>query len=147
MRIIEPLTDAERVRFVASARSLVGTPFKHRGRTARGLDCVGMVAHALASVGRTVEDRKGYGRDPSRDGLRDVVRAHFGEPAEGMQAGDIALMRWYRDGGDDMFNHVAIIGDYYLGGFSLIHAFAAVGSVIEHRLADPWPRRIVEVYR
>lgn len=149
MRIITPLTDDERIRFVATARSMVGVPFKHRGRNERGLDCVGLVAHALASVGRTVMDRKGYGRDPVKDGLRDVLIAHNGDPLppSEMQVGDTVLMRWHRDGDTDLFNHVAIVGDYYLGGFSLIHALQSNRAVIEHRLADPWPRRIVEVYR
>lgn len=145
--MIEPLTDAERVQFVAAARSVVGGKFKHRGRTPSGFDCVGLVAYALAAVGRSVEDRKGYGRDPSKDGLREVLMAHYGEPAEGMQVGDVALMRWHTDNGVDLFNHVAIIGDYYLGGFSLIHALAINCAVVEHRLAEHWPQRIVEVYR
>lgn len=147
MRHVAPLTDAERVRFIACARSMVGTPFKHRGRTANGLDCVGLVAYALADVGRAVADRKGYGRDPVKDGLRDVLIAHFGEPAEGMQAGDVVLMRWHREGGTDLFNHVGIVGDYPHGGFSLIHALRQNDHVVEHRIDDRWQRRIVEAYR
>lgn len=147
MRLIEPLTDAERVQFVAAARSMVGKPFKHQGRALHGVDCVGLVSYALAAVGRTVEDRRDYGRNPIRDGLRGVLMAHYGAPADGMQVGDVALMRWLTNNGVDLFNHVAIIGDYYLGGFSLIHALAINGAVVEHRLAEHWPQRIVEVYR
>ena len=144
-RLVAPLSAVERTGFLAAVRAKVGTPFGHRGR-GRKLDCVGLVAVGLQAVGREIEDRDHYGRDPVRDGLRDVLVAHFGEPVSDMQPGDVVLMRWHEDG-VPLFNHVAIVADYYLGGLSLIHALAQDKRVIETRLADPWPRRIVEVYR
>ena len=146
-RLVEPLTDAERVEFIAEARTYLRVPFRHTGRSRRGVDCVGLVAVALAAVGRAVADRRDYGRDPVRDGLRDVVRAHFGEPVSDTQPGDVALMRWHEPNGVQLFCHVGILTPYRFGGLSLLHAHAANKQVVEHRLADPWPRRIVEVYR
>lgn len=147
-RLVAPLDDAERAAFIAEARSYLRTPFRHTGRSRRGVDCVGLVAVALAAVGRDVADRRDYGRDPVRDGLRDVLVEHFGEPIDGeAQPGDVALMRWHRDGAVDLFNHVGILTAYPLGGLALLHALSSNREVVEHRLADPWPRRIVEVWR
>src|SRR5690606_32858219 len=154
MRLVEPLSDTERARFITAARSLLRTPFRHTGRTPRGVDCVGLVVVALQAVGREVSDRRDYGRNPVRDGLRDVLVAHFGEPVwrqgeavDTTQPGDIALMRWHEPNGVRLFCHVGILTSYPLGGHALLHALHAHQRVVEHRLADPWARPIVQAYR
>jgi cell wall-associated NlpC family hydrolase len=129
---------------VAAVRRLVGTPFKHRGRDERGIDCIGVVRFGLVAAGRDPADYRLYGREPEPDGerLRGVLRDHFGEPVSDLQPGDVVLMRWH-----NLPNHVAVVGDYYLGGLSLIHALAQERRVVEQRLAGLWPKRIVEGYR
>lgn len=155
-RLIAPLSAEERTAFIAAARAFLTAGegggrvrFRHRGRSLRGVDCVGLVACGLAAVGRFVEDRATYGRDPVRDGLREVCVAHFGDPVPvaDMQPGDVVLMRWHEQGGAQLFCHVAIVTEYPLGGLALLHSLASNKEVVEHRLADPWPRRIVEAYR
>ena len=142
-RLVAPLTAEESAAFIAAARRLAGTPFKHRGRSERGVDCLGLVKVALDAVGRETADERLYGREPEPEGLRlrAALREHFGAPVP-LQAGCVVLMRWHA-----LPNHVAIVGDYVHGGLSLIHALASEGRVVETRLADPWPRRIVEGYR
>ena len=141
-RLVTPLSAAERDGFIAAARALVGTPFRHRGRSPAGADCLGLVRLALQAVGRDAADERLYGREPEPEGLklRAALREHFGDPVP-MAAGCVVLMRWA-----SLPNHVGILGRYPLGGLSLIHALAQEGRVIETRLADPWPRRIVEAY-
>ena len=143
MRIVEPLTDAERAGFIAAARDLVGVPFRHRGRSLRGVDCVGAVALALASVGRSVQDRPHYGRNPANDGLREVCRAHFGDPVAELRAGDVALMAW----GNREPNHVGVLFDHPNGGLAMVHALAQNQRVIAHRLEAVHFARILEGYR
>lgn len=142
------LTAKKRLAVIAAARALVDTPFLHRGRSERGIDCLGLVVVALASVGVTTADKRLYGRSPEPEGeeLRRVIVEHFGEPTwskdqpiETLKPGTLVTLQWH-----GRPNHVAFVGDYLLGGLSLIHADALVGRVVEHRLADPWPRRIVE---
>ena len=149
MRIIPPLTDAERAGFIAAARDLVGVPFRHRGRSLRGVDCVGAVALALASVGRSVQDRPHYGRNPVNDGLREVCRAHFGDPipVADMRAGDIPLMAWHADVRNREPNHVGILFDHPNGGLAMVHALAQNQRVIAHRLEAVHFARILEAYR
>lgn len=155
MRLIAPLTAGEVPVVIAAARSLLTAcdgkrvPFKHRGRSVRGIDCIGLVAYAFAAVGREIRDRRDYGRDPVRDGLRAELVAHLGDPIpkDQMRPGDVLLMRWHQQGSTRLFNHVALVTDYPLGGLAVIHALQANGTVVEHRYASPWDRRTVEVFR
>jgi cell wall-associated NlpC family hydrolase len=144
MRLVEPLNAAERAALVAHARSLVGVPFKHRGRSRDGIDCVGLVQVCLQAVGRETQDDLTYPRIPvpGLPALRDALIRHFGEPVKTLAPGDVVAMRWTGD-----LSHVAIVGDYPYGGLSVIHALALDRRVVETRLADPWPRRIAGIWR
>jgi cell wall-associated NlpC family hydrolase len=146
--MIAPLTHDERMRFIAAARGLVGTPFRHRGRSLRGIDCVGLVALALHAVEREVTDRRSYGRNPANDGLREVCEAHFGPPiTDAPQAGDVPLFAWWDDVRNRTPNHVGILFDHPNGGLAVVHALAQNKRVIEHGLDDDARKRIVAVYR
>lgn len=128
---------------VAEARSWIGTKWRHRGRTRFGIDCIGLIVHAVAAGGIQMRDRRDYGREPWKDGLQRELFEHFGEPVMDMQPGDVALMRWHNQDGPA---HVGIIGDYCHGGLSLIHSYSLT-SVCEHVIDDEWRARIVEVFR
>ena len=148
MRSTVPLSAAGRLEFAAAARARVGVKFRHQGRRATYLDCIGLMVVALADVGTVCDDRRAYGRDPQRDDLRTALRQHFGPPVaiapdlSAIQAGDIALMAWHLRP-----QHVAVFADYAHGGLSLIHADAQFGEVVEHSFAAPWIDRVREVYR
>lgn len=127
---------------VAAARTYLNVPFRHRGRSRAGIDCIGLAILSYRDIGIELVDRQKYGRSPERDGLREAMIEQFGPPVENIQVGDVVLMQWYQQP-----NHVAIVTDYPYGGFGLIHALASSKRVIEHRLAGPWPSRIVEGFR
>lgn len=131
-------------KLVEAARAYLGTPFKHRGRTRRGLDCAGLVVVSFQDLGRPVVDKRVYGREPHKDGLRQVVESNSLERVEDgdWRPGDIALMRFVREP-----HHLGIFGDYSLGGLSLIHSYGDVGKVVEHRLDEVWAGRVLSVYR
>lgn len=128
---------------VAHARTMIGTPWRHRGRSAWAVDCVGLLVASLRAAGVPVADRSNYGREPWKDGLREEMRAQFGEPVTDWQPGDVALMRWRPT---QEPSHVGIIGDHPTGGLSLIHAYSMT-AVTEHAIDNKWRARIVEVYR
>lgn len=141
-----PLTDDERVRWIAAARSMLGVKWRHQGRNPmRGVDCAGLLVCAMGMVPRPVADVDAYGREPYRSTLEGVLREGFGDPLppSEMRVGDAVLLKFR----SNEPSHVGILGDYLYGGFSLIHAYAKVREVVEHRLDDAWAGYVTEVYR
>lgn len=128
---------------VDEARKYLGVKWRHRGRKAWALDCIGLVVRSVRAGGAAVKDRTNYGREPWRDGLRDALEENFGKPVDEWEVGDIALMRR-----PDQLepSHVGIISNYAHGGFSLIHCHSQI-AVTEHRLDDFWRHLILAVYR
>ncbi|MDO7834942.1 peptidoglycan endopeptidase [Sphingobium sp. HBC34] len=110
---------------MARARALLGVPFRLHGRSAAGLDCVGLAALAL---GRAA---------PGAYGLRsgDVARAQGWLRDAGLRpvadggAGDLALVR-----PGPLQLHL-MIGT----GAGFIHAHAGIGRVVETPGESPWP--------
>ena len=142
-----PLTEAERMAWIAAARAMLGLRWRHQGRDPqRGVDCAGLLVCAMRAIGRPVADVSAYGREPYRNTLERIMREGFGDPVplDGMRVGD-AVMLNFRNGDP---SHVGILADYPYGGLSLIHAYArGVRKVIEHRLDEEWAGYIFEVYR
>lgn len=130
--------------FVAAARALKGARWRHRGRKPWAVDCVGLLVLAAEKVGFDVLAPHNYGREPWENMLQRGLQANFGSPLPPDQAqyGDVALIRWRK--GDP--SHIAIVGDHPEGWLTLIHAHNIHG-VVEHSLAPPFDKVIVEVYR
>lgn len=134
---------------VEVARSFIDVPWRHQGRTRRGMDCLGLVALSFAAVRPGVQDRSGYGRTPYNGALRASLVEHFGPPVsrEELQPGDVVTLAW---SGEE--HHVAIVTDHP-EGLGLIHCYnlapggGAAGRVIEHRLSADWRARVVEGFR
>jgi cell wall-associated NlpC family hydrolase len=79
------------------ARSLIGTPFRHQGRSRQGLDCVGLVIYSLRAVGFPINDQRGYRIVPPRRMLRKAFEEHgLIEVAKQPVDGDVLLF-WLRD--------------------------------------------------
>jgi len=115
-----------------AAIAFVGRPFRLHGRDPdTGLDCIGLLAAALASMGRPVDFPTGYRmRTSAFSGLAAVAGLHGFEPVTGaIAAGDVLLTR---PGPAQM--HLAIAAAEP-GQF--IEAHAGVGRVI----VQPGPLR------
>lgn len=140
---------------IEAARQYLGVPFKHRGRSDRGMDCAGLVWCAYRDLGVIKPDLKRYGREPFRDGLMRALVEAFGEPvwqgAMGqvvpralLQVGDVALIRF-----EVHPHHIVLIGDDRHHGLSFLHADGAPTArrVLEHGLTDKDLRTICAVFR
>lgn len=141
-----PLSDKERLAFIAEARSYVSPSvrFRHQGRSRRGVDCAGLLLVSMAAIGRPIQDLASYGREPLNGGLRTMLVANLGEPVPktSMRVGDVVMMRFL-----GAPTHVGLIANHPHGGLSLIHSFAQVKKVVEHGIDAEWMDHIVEVWR
>jgi cell wall-associated NlpC family hydrolase len=131
---------------VALARETIGTPYQHQGRiNGVALDCAGVPAYVGRRLGLAFTDRTRYGRQPLPAEMRAALDENLQRVRKvDMQVGDVVWIRFER-----VPQHLAIVGDYPHGGFSLIHAYngEGVGSVVEHRLDEQWLARIAGVWR
>ena len=124
---------------IAAARECIGTPFAHQGRILnRALDCAGVAVHAARSVGLEVAEPAAYSRLPNAAMLEWWLdqQAFLGRVTD-MQPADLLLMRFTGEP-----QHLAVYT-----GETIVHAYQAVGRVVEHGLDAKWTRRIVRVYR
>lgn len=123
---------------IDAARALLDVPFKHQGRSRSGLDCAGLIVHVAATLGLDYADHGGYSRSPSNGLLESALD---GQPClervARRQPGDVLLMRFTGEP-----QHLGIFT-----GETLIHSYANVGKVCEHRVDEAWARRIVRAYR
>lgn len=111
---------------VRRARALLGVRFRPQGRSADGLDCVGLAAAALELGGV----RSDYAlRSSAIEELAADLLGHRLRPAERREPGDLLVMR-------------AGAGQLHLGvwtGEGLVHADAGLRRVVERPGKVPWP--------
>jgi murein DD-endopeptidase / murein LD-carboxypeptidase len=110
---------------LARARTAIGVRFRPRGRTAEGLDCVG-----LAALAYDVAVPLGYAmRSDDRARVTAVAHGCGLVAAEGRRPGDLVLL-------------ASGAGQLHLGidsGTGLIHADAMLRRVVERPDPLPWP--------
>lgn len=122
--------------FVQAARAYTGVRWRHQGRSSLGVDCIGLVILAAHDLGLTDHDQTDYGRIPDGQKLQQELSKHLIK-VDAPQVGDVLLMRF-----DQNPQHVAIKTD-----LGILHAYAQVRRVVEHRLDDVWASRILATYR
>ena len=123
---------------IATARSAIGTPFKHQGRDLNGLDCAGLLIWAVRQHGIEPADMDAYSRHALGGKLVEMLECQpflrrAGRPP---QAGDVLVMRFEKEP-----QHLALCA-----GETVIHSYETVGQVCEHRLDQQWRNRILRVY-
>lgn len=128
------------------ARRYIGTPYHHQGRLhGVGVDCVGLLICVARELGHVPPDFNitGYRRVPDGYSLMRHMHEQFTEiPGEQMALGDYVCIAYDRHP-----HHVGVIGDYHLGGLSLIHANSKTGKVEESRLVFGDSMRFVAAFR
>lgn len=135
-----------RAKVLASARSFIGTPYRHQGsRKGVGCDCLGLVRGVWREL---------YGAEPELPGAYtpDWAERGVGEPLieaaerhfEGIAAGDagpgdLVLFRWRPEAAA---KHCGILDE----GGRVIHAYEGA-SVLSSPLTPAWARRIAARFR
>lgn len=141
-----------RADIVAEARQWIGTRYQHQGRSKQvATDCGGLVYGVGFALGllpdvRDIPQAKmfaGYARQAANGSLLRACQSLLLPASTPHQAGDVVLMQFTGEP-----QHVGIFGDYRTGsGLSIIHAYAPLRRVVEHRLDDTWRARIVAAWR
>lgn len=128
-----------REQIVATARTALGVPFRHQGRSlTRGVDCIGLVICVLNKLGLSDFDYTSYPMQPPADLMTQTMRELLTViPRDQAQPGDLYR---FKVAGEPI--HVGIATDV-----GVIHAVQSTGGVVEHVLSPAWSNRIVETYR
>jgi hypothetical protein len=136
---------------IACARQFAGVRFAHQGRSAAGLDCLGLLLLTAQGLGLQFDaqgvealDVPHYGTRPDAMMLKQKLDTHL-LPIGNAQVreADIVLLRI-----DGMPQHLALITDYpMVGELGMIHAYAPAREVVEHRYDAHWRRQTYRAYR
>lgn len=115
---------AEREAIIASARRMLGVPYRYGGASpATGFDCSGLVQYAYRNAGIRVPRTTG-----------EQYRASLLLPRHALQPGDVIFFHLR---GTSRVSHVGI----YLGDGRFIHAPSTGKKVSVSELSDPYWRR------
>jgi cell wall-associated NlpC family hydrolase len=124
--------------FVEAARTYLGAPWLHQGRSRQGIDCAGLLICAAVDCGiiEPTPELQTYNREA--DGVQMPALLHkfcilCGENAE-LQPGDIISIKYVEHP-----QHLAIVTRPTKWGPMIIHADSSYG-VIAHRLDGLWLR-------
>lgn len=131
--------DSRRQQIVDIARSYVGTPYRHQGRTKLGMDCIGLCRAPFADLELETSDYSNYGENyyPQNDILR-LMLQYCDRVKRKPLPGDILIMR----SNDGLSRHMAL----YTENDTIIHAINnGPRAVVEHRYMEPFVGRTTAV--
>lgn len=130
------------------ARGYLGVPWRHQGRSRRGVDCVGLLVLVCRELGISNYDELGYARLAKGRSLISAIEARCQKVAKPLP-GDVLCFRY-----DSNPQHVGLCTDHPMGWLGLIHAnanagpsLALKGRVVECSLSPPWTDRMVAAFR
>jgi cell wall-associated NlpC family hydrolase len=142
---------SNRQQVVECARSFIGTPFAHAGRSkGRGLDCVGLPLMVAGELGLT--DTNGqplngqlytaYTPQPVDTIVLDLCATHLRRKGlQDIKPGDILVMKV-----PSTPCHVGILTEMHGDQLYLVHAYTGVGKCVEQPVDVRWKRRIVAAF-
>ncbi|AAT69484.1 cell wall-associated hydrolase [Alphaproteobacteria phage PhiJL001] len=115
---------------VAEALSWEGVPWRHQGRTRKGIDCAGLAVLVGSSLGLTTANPTAYPRRPDGSFLRHFQDALEQIPVRDILPGDVVIFS-----GTDHSHvcHCGIVAVKY-NRQSVIHAHATRRKVIHERM-------------
>lgn len=125
---------------VTAAREYLGVPFRHQGRSRRGLDCLGLLVCVARDLGMPEADNDvlNYGHAPDGAILKSALDAAC-DRVTVAGPGCILLLSFTASAGGQ---HVGIATD-----IGILHAYAPSRKVVESAIPKEWAPRIVARYR
>lgn len=129
---------------VECAHTLIGVPFRHQGRTLRGLDCVGVPIYIAKAVGFKEWNAPPYGPRPNMAMFEKLIRESGSTPVPFKEVahGDMLRMLSYR--------YPVHIGIYEImpnGAEYVIHAFQPYKKVARSRLTPKEWDKVHSIWR
>lgn len=116
---------------IEDARSWIGVPYHHQGRSRAGIDCIGLVIALLRDRGALPDgfrDDAKYGRVPQPLLVEGLTR--WCTASDVPVRGGLVGIQWPRT---RFVSHVALFT-----GTTLIHAYARTERVCEHAYGGHW---------
>lgn len=134
----QPRILTERERVIETARSYLGVPFRHQGRTREsGIDCAGLLLCVGRELGYLPPEFDVHGYDRTPDGVTLQRVCAEGGRRKSMRnrlPGDLVLMRSIDTSWP---THVGVLSEIKGKPF-LIHAWVTAGKVVETSYTDWW---------
>lgn len=129
--------------FHEHAHKYIDVPFKHHGRSTRGMDCVGLIILTARDGGYDSYIEFAYGREPRNSKLQAVLKEHLGPPLHRPpQINDVVLMRLRRA---KRPSHVGII-THHPSGLGIIHCYGEIRKVVYQLFSDTIAGQVMGVY-
>ena len=131
----------DKLKLIEEARTWIGVPYMHEGRSRTGVDCYGLLIVLAEKFCIDAPIEKGYGLRPSGRHMR-LQLERYADPIErsALGIGDILHIKWAIEP-----QHLAIVSN--VDPLRIIHADALVGRVVEHGVTDFWRHKIRGCYR
>lgn len=115
---------------IDEARKWAGVPFRHQGRSARGIDCIGLVLVTAQALKLTTVDVKNYRRTAAGRNFSELFAEHMDPVSLGdIRDSDVMLFKF---GAFEC--HCAIVTDSARG--RIIHAYQPYGKTVEEYLSE-----------
>ena len=132
------MMDVMRDKICSEARSWIGVPYMHRGRTRNGVDCIGLVVEVYRAVHGMDFGPLVYSNEPTTREVYAQLRGRARRIAEGdVLPGDLVLMSW-----GDRATHFGIVTED-----QVVHVSRIAGKVIAQKRGPIVLRHAVGYYR
>lgn len=121
---------------IIEGRRYLGKPWRHRGRSITGVDCIGLVCVVGDSFGIEYEDIEGYSRNPDGRFVDHVMKFMDYREPQVVAPGCAVVLR-------DQHQpcHIGIITEKY-GALYLLHASIAKRAVVEEEWDAYWANKL-----
>lgn len=130
---------------IKECRTYLGVPWRHQGRSRKGVDCVGFLLMALKSQNIPMLEIRGYSRNPDGIALKAIMdkQPSLESVLPPYKIGDIVLFRIRKEP-----QHVALLTESNTSELGMIHSFnGGSKQVVEHDFSEYWKQKIISVYR